>query len=1232
MRVALVMSCSLVLACAQPPATPRNGEPSTGVNQFRARADALTLADGGLCPITVSPDAELMIRSVAVVEDPLRTNWSGGLANPSDGAWTFGRLMTTMAGVNDPEQFVRAWAAQWDAPQTINGLPVAPRPMNNRVIAPWPTVAGRLDLTRAPMRLLAIVNRMDLRDLSRGSAGEGRFVFGVLGAGGAQLQFTVILEFNLPAATEADVERWAADWHALGSLPLGSPAYNQALEAITNRFAGPNAAPGRPNNSAINQVRSNEIALAAPWELREFRLNGAGQLAEVPVAQTTDLPLNDTPTLAQFINANTPALLTDTHVVPATFNGAPFLAGSALTNLGHVWRAPGITNNEARFHFSVNTCNGCHAGETNTIFLHVFPRNPGQASALSGFLTGTTVPDPVTGQPRTFNDLAVRSESLLAVLCRAPGTTRSVAITSPTAGSTVRGPTTLKASASGVDTVQFFVDGVPVSPALPPPFEAPWSGDFVAPGQHTATAVGQSATGSVTSLPVTFTTAPAFAPDFTVTITSAPALVAPGQLMTARLNVCNIGNVGGSTSVELFVSTDATISGPRSATPDFFVVGAPVTLASGACQAVSLSGPAFAPPSSSFSFFIGAIVDSFESVPERDETNNGSPAQGLIIGNGPDFIVTAAAPPASVVPGAPFTTQVTVCNQGNQPGFTDVELIASTDTVIQAPPDFLVGTLAQLSLGAGQCVTSPVQAFGLPTGTFFVAAAAVRSGFELVATNNTSPASRLNVGFQAELTVRSVSAPFSALPGATFTTSAVICNDGTITATTTGLLVLAGARSFGLPPAPDVVPVSPFSVTIAAGSCVTRSLSGPANAPPGVLAPFVGVVLDEFNSVPEFDETNNQLASLTGMGVGFMPDFTVSSVSAPAALLPGAPFTAAVVVCNRGTAPGATNVELRLTDGSNVVPLGGVFVSLNASQCLSQTINAAASPPPTPGPLYSLVAVADVHQQVAEFSETNNESPAFSMAIGLGPDFVVTRVTLPSAVAPFDPFTATISVCNRGTAPGAAQVDLIASSDRVVTLTSGARLPGAFFSLAANQCQTQTVQSVMAVMPPPPPALATTFFVAGVADPDGQLTELRETNNVGPATSFLLGRAPDFVVTSFTAPTSAAFGGTFSSSVTVCNRGTSPGAANLSFVIATAAGIPSTLPLPSTAMPVPAQGDSFFSLAPNACQSRTFLVTALTPGGVRGSLRAGAIIDLSQSVQELRETNNVSPVRALTVL
>ena len=72
-----------------------------------------------------------------------------------------------------------------------------------------------------------------------------------------------------------------------------------------------------------------------------------------------------------------------------------------------------------RHHFSLNTCSGCHGGETSTTFLHVGLANFGTVAPLSGFLTGTSVTDPVDGTTsRPFNDLERRRNSLEDLLCK----------------------------------------------------------------------------------------------------------------------------------------------------------------------------------------------------------------------------------------------------------------------------------------------------------------------------------------------------------------------------------------------------------------------------------------------------------------------------------------------------------------------------------------------------------------------------------------------------------------------------------------------------------------------------------------------------------------------------------------------------------------------------------------------------------------------------------------------
>ncbi len=374
--------------------------------------DKLTYELTGGAGCAVRTERELMIRHVSVVDDPLRT--------AGNGAWTFARLMEDMAPTPDAapvmaEQLFRTWLTD----QTVNGFVARARPtIANLVLDAWPRVNGQLDLKQAPLRLLAIVNRIDVRNLDRGHAGEGRFVFGVLDPDGLTTEFTMILEYHLPAANETEVLGWADAWHALGSIPFPSEAYNAALETVTSRFTRRNAAPGRPNGSALAQLRTNEAALHSTWELREFKLSGDdGFLHPAIVDLTPDLSFDGSQALADFVNANEGAILLERHTVPLELGGVPF-AAAAVHNDHRAWTAGGIANNDARHHFSLNTCNGCHSlGETATDFLHISPRNTGVQSTLSQFLTGETVRDPVSGAPRTFNDLERRNVDLRTLVC-----------------------------------------------------------------------------------------------------------------------------------------------------------------------------------------------------------------------------------------------------------------------------------------------------------------------------------------------------------------------------------------------------------------------------------------------------------------------------------------------------------------------------------------------------------------------------------------------------------------------------------------------------------------------------------------------------------------------------------------------------------------------------------------------------------------------------------------------
>jgi hypothetical protein len=376
----------------------------------------------------------LMITDPAVLTDPIRTfNPCTGVGTPM-GKWTFGHLMQEMANTGSTgvpaSTFVMDWLNQWMSNQTVNTFTVGMRPqIQNVIIQPWLTASGgaTLDLSKAPFRLVAIVNRVDLRQNAvyggGGNAGEGRFVFELVDLQNncAPLPETVIFEYGISRRGCPAIQNWGQAWANLSGMTPGTPAYNAALEAITVQFTAANAVPSKPNGSALNQLRTNEIALSSPWELREFTIDpGTHALAAATVKRNPASTMNLSPTVANFINANAAAISNGTFSVPNQFPGASaFLGGAApVPTPSLFWDGPSpspsasITTPGTRHLFSFNTCDGCHAGETSTFFQHV------NGSTQSGFLTGITVTDPAgemsgtVPTTRTFNDLARRSTDL----------------------------------------------------------------------------------------------------------------------------------------------------------------------------------------------------------------------------------------------------------------------------------------------------------------------------------------------------------------------------------------------------------------------------------------------------------------------------------------------------------------------------------------------------------------------------------------------------------------------------------------------------------------------------------------------------------------------------------------------------------------------------------------------------------------------------------------------------
>ena len=415
-------------------------------------------------PFTADENKVLGINNVAVVAnpgftyDPCNTDGTGNDVDP-DAPWSFKTLMSNLnqgTGLTDQE-FIHNWLSNWINNTSVNGQNIPARPAITDYFPGWNGINPvTLDVDNLPFRLLSIMNRLDLAKVGYSgvsSQGETRFVFGLLnpntcGPAVGIDQMTAILEYGDPASSCSSVKSRAQQWLELDDFAVGSPIYMNKLKTITDNVTlAPAAA------ATLNQLRTNDFAfdgigaLSLPWSLREFVVDvgGSGLLEPATTKQTPPTSLRASPITAEYIEGNAANVLCESYVVPDTFTTSggltvPFLAASldylntsfwappvnqanlpasfpschssSISSISPFVTLPTQIQSEARHKFSVNTCDDCHARETNTTFTHISPvtRN------FSGFMTGVVVDDPLLGGvasggiEREFDDLQRRGQ------------------------------------------------------------------------------------------------------------------------------------------------------------------------------------------------------------------------------------------------------------------------------------------------------------------------------------------------------------------------------------------------------------------------------------------------------------------------------------------------------------------------------------------------------------------------------------------------------------------------------------------------------------------------------------------------------------------------------------------------------------------------------------------------------------------------------------------------------
>ncbi|MEK7951344.1 hypothetical protein [Luteolibacter soli] len=364
-------------------------------------------------------EKELLITALEVVNGPEATY---------PGPWSFGHLMDEALGEKISRKTVATWLDSWAKGSPENAtFRLPPREaLEERLIAPWRQRDQLVDcgdwlpdFAHAPFRLLAIVNRMDLGEhalpttpvptstfndssgygpaagnLVGREAGEARFVFAAVDLSGQPLPggTTIILEYGLDAPTSSPgkLADWAKSWHALGAQPAFDDTYRAKLVEVTRRFT-----------KQLLRIRVNDGAFGDVREFREFHLQDGklvpAQLPGTPNDSYFVKGSADNRSLTEWVAKqrvpreseidNPRAAKTE---IPASFPlPASFQATIARVpdnDASFHWDGWGMRDEGLRRAFSMQTCCGCHCGDTSTAFFHIAPTPAETEATLSKFM------------------------------------------------------------------------------------------------------------------------------------------------------------------------------------------------------------------------------------------------------------------------------------------------------------------------------------------------------------------------------------------------------------------------------------------------------------------------------------------------------------------------------------------------------------------------------------------------------------------------------------------------------------------------------------------------------------------------------------------------------------------------------------------------------------------------------------------------------------------------------
>jgi subtilase family serine protease len=483
-----------------------------------------------------------------------------------------------------------------------------------------------------------------------------------------------------------------------------------------------------------------------------------------------------------------------------------------------------------------------------------------------------------------------------------------------------------------------------------------------------AVAAGSYRVGSPASATVTLISDD-LAPDFSISVFTAPDTAAPGQTITVTDTTRNQGGgTGAPSTTSFYLSANSLLdaSDPLLATRAVPALGPSATNTANTDLIIPATTTAAL-------YYVIAKADGPGVLVETSEYNN-LRTQSISIGG--DLVVSAMTTPSNGGAGVAISLPNTIKNQGTSATAPSTTRFYLSSNSIYEVGDVPLGARAVPALNPGDlhaATTTLTIPANTTTGSHYVLAVADADN-EIPESSNTNNTRSGLIRIGADLSVPTLTVPSRAAVGASISIADTTSNIGAGAAGATSRTAFYLSTNTTWDTSDIVLGVWRTVPALAAGAISSGSTPVTLPTSAGAGRWYVLARADDLSQITEALETNNVKYAAIDLGI----DLSVVSVTCASSVVAGTSLTVTDSVRNVGveSAPASTNryyLSLNSTFDASDIPITGErsvpALAYNVTNSGSTTVQIPAG---LSGPYY-LVVVSDGIGAIAEASETNNE-------------------------------------------------------------------------------------------------------------------------------------------------------------------------------------------------------------------------------------------------------------------